>query len=146
MWFNLSFAISPLIYTDIASAWSEAYIYHFISIHITLLLSTLSRQSFMKKAYRSFKNLIKRLITFTSLLNWRVHVPMCLECLRASRVNVSFKLAWPHDHLSTCLACLVSCFNVIFSVSLDLLLKLYTVLVRLILCRLKKREYKWDAN
>ena len=74
-------------------------------IFTTLYLSTLSRQSFMKKAYRSFKNLIKRLITFTSLLNWRVHVPMCLECLRASRVNVSFKLTCLRDNMprNTCL-------------------------------------------
>lgn len=66
---------------DIASAWSEAYIFHSIFIHITLQLSTLSlsRGSFM--------------------LSWRVHVPICLESLRASRVNMCCELTCLCDNM-----------------------------------------------
>ena len=57
----------------------------------------------------------------------RAYVPKCLECLRVSSVNtpcvltylcvnmvwVSYLtwLLWPHYHLPTCLACLVSSFD-----------------------------------
>ena len=52
------------------------------------------------------------------------HVPTCLESLAL------YGFAWSHDHLLTCLASSVGSFDATFSVSLPLLLKLWTLLVR----------------
>ena len=62
----------------------------------------------------------------------RASVSSFLTCSRANLPWVPFLawLAWPRDHLATCLACLENRFDATFLLSLPLLLKLYTLLVR----------------
>ena len=66
------------------------------------------------------------------LIYSRVNVPCELKCTYTNMpwVPCLIRLAWPSDHLTTCFAFSVSSFDVTFSISLQLLLKLYTLLVR----------------